>query len=78
MLGLEITLVAWLVASLVLFCGTVVQGCIGFGGNLLAVPVVLLVEPDLVPGAMLIPAFLVALLVLVREREHTDLSLIHI
>jgi len=70
--GLEITFAAWLIASLVLCVGTVVQGCIGFGGNLLAVPVVILVEPELVPGGMLIPAFVLSSLVLAREHHQTD------
>ena len=68
----EIALSAWLVASAILLIGTVVQACVGFGGNLLAVPVVVIVEPDLVPGAMLIPAFVLSAMVLAREYEHTD------
>lgn len=72
MFALDISLSVWLIASAILLIGTVVQGCIGFGGNLLAVPVVVIVEPDMVPGAMLVPAFFLSCLVLAREREHTD------
>lgn len=52
--------------------GAVVQGSIGFGLNLIAVPILVLVDPDLVPGPALIFAFVVTVLLAVRERRDID------
>lgn len=38
------------VVSLVFAIGSALQGAVGFGANLLAVPVLVLVDPTLVPG----------------------------
>jgi uncharacterized membrane protein YfcA len=73
MFGLDLTIEAWIAASAVLMIGTVIQGCVGFGGNLLAVPIVLLFAEQLVPGPMLIPAFVLSLLMMVREWGEADL-----
>lgn len=62
------------VIGLVLVAGAIVQGCIGFGGNLVAVPVVALVEPGLVPGPMLVQAFSLTVIMARGERQHLDRS----
>jgi hypothetical protein len=53
--------------------GAVVQGSIGFGLNLIAAPVLALVDPDLVPGPAIVIAFVLTLLVAGREWRDIDL-----
>jgi len=63
---------AWLViATTVVFAATV-QGVVGFGSNLLAVPVVALIIPAALPGAMVIPGVPMAVAMAVHERDHID------
>lgn len=50
-----------------------VQGAVGFGGNLLAAPIVVLIDPELVPGPLLVGAFVLTFLMTVREPESADL-----
>lgn len=57
-------------ACLVLMCGAAVQGAVGFGVNLFAAPILLLLDPALVPVPMILAAL--ALNVLVTRREHGD------
>lgn len=58
------------VASLVMGLGACVQGAVGFGSNLVAAPLLVLIDVDFVPG----PVALISLLlnVLVRGREPAD------
>ncbi|UCF20801.1 MAG: sulfite exporter TauE/SafE family protein [Gemmatimonadota bacterium] len=60
------------VASAGVFLGAVVQGSIGFGLSLVAVPVLILVEPRLVPGPILCVAIVLTLLLSHRERDSID------
>ena len=53
--------------------GALVQGSIGFGLNLIAAPVLALVDPDLVPGPAIVLAFVMTLLVAAREWRDVDL-----
>lgn len=53
--------------------GATVQGSIGFGLNLIAAPVLALVDPDLVPGPAIVLAFVMTLLVAAREWRDIDL-----
>ena len=52
--------------------GAVVQGSIGFGLNLIAAPVLALVDPELVPGPAIVLAFVFTALLAVRERRDID------
>lgn len=54
--------------------GAVVQGSIGFGLNLIAAPVLALVDPTLVPGPAIVIAFVFTALLAVRERRDIDLQ----
>ena len=45
------------------------QAAIGFGGNLIAMPLVALVEPSLVPGAVLVAVTAQNVLMMVRDRD---------
>jgi uncharacterized protein len=61
-----------LIAGIMLAVGGLVQGTLGFGLALVAVPVVALVQPALLPGAMLVATSVHTLLSVVREHEHVD------
>jgi uncharacterized membrane protein YfcA len=63
---------SWLSISLVVAVGSMVQGSIGFGLGLLAAPLLVLVDPDLVPGPLLVAALVLTALMAVREREAID------
>ena len=66
---------AVIVAVLVVLVTSAVQGAVGFGMNLLAVPVLVLVDPRLVPGPVLLAGLALAFLVAVREREPLERQL---
>lgn len=53
----------------ILTCACAVQGAVGFGAALLAAPLLILIEPDLVPGPMLVVGFTLNLLMLWREKQ---------
>jgi uncharacterized membrane protein YfcA len=52
--------------------GALVQGTIGFGMGLFAVPFLVLLNPDLVPGPTLFISGLLSVLMLVRERQQVN------
>ena len=60
------------VATLVIAVGAAVQGGVGFGMNLLAAPLLALIDPDLVPGPAIAAAVVLTVLVAVRERAAID------
>jgi uncharacterized membrane protein YfcA len=62
----------WLSISLVVAVGSIVQGAIGFGLGLLAAPLLVLIDPALVPGPLLAAALVLTGLMAVREREAID------
>jgi len=66
--NLPLTVEEWLLASLVLVAGAVVQGSVGFGVALLGAPLLFLVNPALVPGPMLVAGLTLPALILVRDR----------
>lgn len=66
---LEIAIVFVAVAA-----GCMVQGAAGFGAAVLAAPILLLVEPDLVPAPLIIAMSMLVILMAIRERHHIDLS----
>lgn len=61
-----------LVACLVVAAGAAVQGGVGFGMNLIAAPLLALIDPDLVPGPAIAAAVLLTVLLAVRERASID------
>lgn len=65
---MPLTLGEWLLASLVLVGGAVVQGSVGFGVALLGAPLLFLLNPVLVPAPMLIAGLTLPALILVRDR----------
>jgi uncharacterized membrane protein YfcA len=52
--GIDLSLADYLLASLGVFIGALAQGTVGFGANLLAVPVLAIVAPAALPGTMII------------------------
>lgn len=61
-----------LIAGAAVALGGLVQGLVGFGLALVAVPVIALVEPALLPVPVLMVATLHATMSFVRERAHVD------
>ncbi len=64
----------WLLETAIVAAGAAVQGSVGFGLNLVAVPLLTLVDPSLVPGPVLVAALFLTLLVFIRERRGVDLK----
>jgi len=58
-----------LLASIIIFMGALTQSLIGFGLAVVAAPLLYIVEPDLVPGPIIIMGFTISLLTLFRERR---------
>jgi uncharacterized membrane protein YfcA len=61
-----------LIATVIVALGAAVQGGVGFGMNLIAAPLLVLVNPDLVPGPAIAAAVLLTILIAVRERAAVD------
>ncbi len=55
---------------IVVFLATAIQGAVGFGANLLAMPIMVQLDPDLVPGPTLVATALLNVFVVWAEREH--------
>ncbi len=67
---------AWLVAAVVVIIGSILQGSMGFGLGLIAAPVLVLLDPGLVPGVVIGMVVPLALLIAWRERHARDTKLI--
>jgi hypothetical protein len=59
-------------ASLATGLGAAVQGAVGFGMALVAAPLLVLIDPRLVPGPIQLATFVFALLTSGRELKHID------
>lgn len=64
----------WLVALFVTFASAVLQGTIGFGYALLAVPALSLIEPRLAPVPQILSALPITLIAAIRERKYIQLA----
>lgn len=60
------------IATIVIAAGAAVQGGVGFGMNLIAAPILAVLDPSLVPGPAIVAAVLLTLLVAHRERSSID------
>lgn len=56
----------------ILVVATALQGSIGFGANVVAVPALLLIDPRLVPGPAILAALGLNVLMVVRDRRATS------
>jgi len=63
-----------LFANAVIAIGAIVHGSVGFGLGLIAVPVLVLLNPVFVPGPFLFISVLLTLLMAFRERSEIDLK----
>lgn len=61
-----------LLAALVMAVAALVQGSVGFGANMLASPAFALIDPDLVPGPLIMAAAVLTVATAVRERHSID------
>ncbi|MEE2769398.1 MAG: sulfite exporter TauE/SafE family protein [Actinomycetota bacterium] len=66
------TAVEIIAGGLVYAVGCTIQGVAGFGANLFAVPILALINPEFVPGPVLMVNPLLSALLTWRERGHAD------
>jgi uncharacterized membrane protein YfcA len=61
---------AWglILSAMAMAAGTLIQGAIGFGTNLVAAPILALIDPDLVPVPVILASSVFNLLVAIRDR----------
>jgi uncharacterized membrane protein YfcA len=59
-----------ILAAVAMAAGTCIQGAIGFGTNLVAAPILALIDPDMVPVPVIISSALFNVLVAERDRGH--------
>ncbi|HEY3669373.1 MAG TPA: sulfite exporter TauE/SafE family protein [Acidimicrobiia bacterium] len=69
---MHVSVLEWFVIALAVVGASTVQGVVGFGANLLAVPLVALIVPAALPGAMVIPGIPMAVAMATTERDHID------
>ncbi|HVK26358.1 MAG TPA: sulfite exporter TauE/SafE family protein [Actinokineospora sp.] len=65
---------ALVIAGLIMMVGAAVQGTIGFGLNLIAGPILALIDPMLVPVPVLFAGTALAAMMMTRERGHIEWS----
>lgn len=68
------TPIEWIVAGLAVAAGTAIHGGVGFGSMLVAAPILVLLDPRLVPGPALGAGLLLTALIFLRERTHVHVS----
>ena len=61
-----------LLLTLVMTMGAALQGSAGYGMALLVSPILLLIDPTLIPGPLISAAFLLTILMLIREKQSID------
>lgn len=66
--------VEFAVAAAIVAVGACVQGSIGFGLNIIAAPVLIIIDPRLVPGPTLVTALVLTVLIARREWASIDLA----
>lgn len=72
--AVHVTLAEYVVILLATGVGATVQGTIGFGANLIAVPVLALLAPEALPGTTIVWAAPLAVAMALRERDGVDWS----
>ncbi len=73
-LPFDLTLFEVIFIALLLFIGSAVQGVLGFGFAVIASPIIVQIEPSLVPQLLALLGLPLALRVFYREKEEVDLS----
>jgi uncharacterized membrane protein YfcA len=69
---MHLTWIAFLIATLVLGVGAALQGAVGYGLGLLASPVLVLIEPRMIPGPFMLAALALTISMTLRERQALD------
>jgi len=69
-----LTFLEIILITLVLSIGAALQGSVGFGMALAVTPLLVLINPEFVPGPMLVSAFLLSILMVFRERRSVSLQ----
>ncbi len=69
---MEFNWTQFLVLSLAMAIGAALQASVGYGMGLLVTPVLILFNPDLIPAPFILAAFLMILLMTLRERQALD------
>jgi len=73
-MDIEISMVGIFISNLVMFVAMAVQSSLGVGGALIAVPILALLYPDLLPAPLIINGAVITLAVMTRERRNIDWS----
>lgn len=68
----DLTFVPFALALTATFAGAIIQGSIGFGYALVAVPALTLIRPEALPATILLLAFPMTILMALRERRAID------
>ncbi len=66
------TSLEWVFTEAVVVVGSALQGAVGFGLGLLGAPLLVFVDPSLVPGPLLAAALFLTILVAFREHAAID------
>ncbi|PRZ43748.1 hypothetical protein CLV47_102439 [Antricoccus suffuscus] len=61
-----------LIGGLVVLAGSVVQGSVGLGISQVAAPILMIIDPGLMPGSMILVAALLPVITLIREHSDID------
>lgn len=69
-----LTIAESIIVFLVMTLGSLIQSVVGFGAGLLAVPILLLIDPVLVPGPMLTVSLVLSLLIYFRNQTSIDFT----
>lgn len=56
----------------ILFVATIIQGGIGFGFAMVAAPLIMLIQPQLIPGPLMVAALFINLIMSFFDRQSTD------
>lgn len=63
-----------LIIFLAMAVGAILQGSVGYGMALIASPILIMVEPKLIPGPYLLGSLLLSVFMILRERKAIDLT----
>jgi uncharacterized membrane protein YfcA len=69
---MHLTWIAFLIATLALGAGAALQGAVGYGLGLLAAPVLVLINPRMIPGPFMLAALALTISMTLRERQALD------
>ena len=68
----ELTNAGIAVVTVIILLGSLVQGSLGFGAALIALPVLVFIDPVFAPGPLMALGFLMGFMILARDRSELD------